>query len=168
VGPGANAVGVDVEGPAAGIEPDVESIASSQFSPLERAEVLGAPPKERMRTFMRIWTLKEAVLKTAGVGLTHPLRTIEVSGARGTLHCELGAARTPIRARHIPLAPAWHLAVARYGELPAVSLHWMTPLPALGHAPHSHHACPNCGPLVSAVAGWSVPPQEVTQEPACA
>jgi 4'-phosphopantetheinyl transferase len=160
VGPDAPAVGVDVEGPAAGLKPDVESIARSHFSPAERAEVLEAAPKERMRVFMRVWTLKEAVLKTTGAGLSHPLRTVEVSGERGTLHCHLGAQRTPIHARHIDLAPAWHLAVARYGELPPVTLHWMTLLPALGpsvHAQAERHACPSCSPVAAAVAGWAAP-----------
>ncbi|MEJ8838046.1 4'-phosphopantetheinyl transferase family protein [Ramlibacter sp. AN1133] len=157
IGPDAPAVGVDVEGPAPGLAPDVEAIARSHFSPAERAEVLAAAPKERMKLFLRVWTLKEAVLKTTGAGLSHPLRTVEVSGARGTLHCQLGAQRTPIHARHIDLAPAWHLAVARYGELPPVSLHWMTALPALGpspHAPGEGHACPSCSPVAAAAAAW--------------
>ena len=169
IGPDAPAVGVDVEGPAPGLAPDVEAIARSHFSPAERAEVLGAAPKERMRLFLRVWTLKEAVLKTTGAGLSHPLRTVEVSGALGTLYCHLGAQRTPIRARHIDLAPAWHLAVARYGELPPVTLHWMTALPALGpsaSAQGDHHACPSCSPVAAAAAGWGVP--AVAKEPACA
>ncbi|GAB3760490.1 4'-phosphopantetheinyl transferase superfamily protein [Ramlibacter monticola] len=155
IGPDAPAVGVDVEGPAPGLAPDVEALARSHFSPAERAEVLGAAANERMRVFMRVWTLKEAVLKTTGDGLAHPLRTVEVSGARGTLHCQLGAQRLPIYARHLRLAPAWHLAVARYGELPPVTLHWMTALPALGPSSHAHaddHACPSCRPVATAVA----------------
>jgi phosphopantetheinyl transferase len=167
IGPDAPGVGVDVEGPAPGLAPDVEAIARSQFSPAERAEVLGAPRNERMQVFMRVWTLKEAVLKTTGAGLSHPLRTVEVSGARGTLHCQLGAERTPIRARHIGLAPAWHLAVARCGELPPVTLHWMTALPALGPAPHAdgeRHACPSCGPVAAAAAGWAAAAHAKLQE----
>jgi phosphopantetheinyl transferase len=159
IGPDAPAVGVDVEGPAPGLAPDVEAIARSQFSPAERAEVLRAAPHERMQVFLRVWTLKEAVLKTTGAGLSHPLRTLEVSGARGTLYCHLGAERTPIRARHIGLAPAWHLAVARHGELPPITLHWMTALPALGPSPHAHadgHACPSCGPVAAAAPGWAM------------
>ena len=52
-----------------GATSDVESIARSHFSPAERAEVLAAPEKERMRVFLRVWTLKEAVLKCTGDGL---------------------------------------------------------------------------------------------------
>lgn len=177
VSPDAPAVGVDVEGPAPGLKPDVEAIARTHFSPAERAEVLAAPASERMKLFLRVWTLKEAVLKTTGAGLTHPLRTVDVSGARGTLHCQLGAQRTPIHARHIDLAPAWHLAVARYGELPPVTLHWMTALPALGPEAHAHehtHTCPSCSPVAAAAARWAAPrvaqehKEEEREEAACA
>jgi 4'-phosphopantetheinyl transferase len=60
-------VGVDVEEIRSGV--DVESLAARFFSADEAAALSAAPRAERDRTFFRIWTRREALLKAAGTGL---------------------------------------------------------------------------------------------------
>ena len=61
-------IGVDVER----VRPidDIDSIAKHFFSPSEKALLLSQPPNEKLHSFYRIWTLKEALLKALGIGLT--------------------------------------------------------------------------------------------------
>lgn len=75
-------VGVDVE--RARVGRDLEMVARAAFAPEERAwwERLPAPAREA--AFLRAWTLKEAVLKAAGLGLAGGLEAV-VTDARGEL-----------------------------------------------------------------------------------
>jgi len=73
----AQAIGVDVE--ASPVRVDIERIAGRFFSETERSAVLEAPPTERERQFLRIWTAKEACSKALGCGLWPALTDIEVS-----------------------------------------------------------------------------------------
>lgn len=63
----ATRVGVDVER----VDRDVrfEDIPAQFFAPREQAWISRAPPAERRIRFLRVWTLKEALLKALGVGL---------------------------------------------------------------------------------------------------
>lgn len=69
------AIGVDVES----LRPVVsaERLARRFLSAAEAATVLAADAAERDRTFLRIWTQKEAYLKATGLGVGMPLREIE-------------------------------------------------------------------------------------------
>src|SRR5262245_1116395 len=70
-------VGVDVEWqrPIA----DMLAVARTAFSPAERAALLARPEAERLPTFYRCWTCKEAYLKARGDGLTLPLDSFDVA-----------------------------------------------------------------------------------------
>jgi 4'-phosphopantetheinyl transferase len=65
------AVGVDVE--AVDRKASPMDIADRFFTPGESAMLHRIPPARRPRRFFLLWTLKEAVLKAAGTGLTVPL-----------------------------------------------------------------------------------------------
>ncbi|MEU0061586.1 4'-phosphopantetheinyl transferase superfamily protein [Streptomyces sp. NPDC006334] len=75
---GAN-VGLDVEESGSGAALDVDTVAPVALTDAEIAALNAHPPAERASAFLRMWTRKEAVLKALGVGLTVPLRRLEVS-----------------------------------------------------------------------------------------
>ena len=71
-------VGIDVEP----VRHDIEAldIASASFTRNESAMVAAAgTQREQARTFLRLWTRKEAVLKAAGFGILRGLDTVDVS-----------------------------------------------------------------------------------------
>ncbi len=70
-------VGVDVE--RIGADRVVSDLAQRVLSPHEYARFSRLPDSERTRTFFQIWTLKEAVLKAIGSGLSIAPECIEVS-----------------------------------------------------------------------------------------
>lgn len=67
-------VGIDIE------EPDrrVDWSILSRFHPTERDQILDAPEDERCSVFFRLWTVKEAILKVMGTGLSTPLGAFAV------------------------------------------------------------------------------------------
>lgn len=71
-------VGVDVE--HARPLRDIASLARSTFRPSEASAVMATRESERLSTFYRVWTRKEALLKGLGHGLT-ALDSIEVSAS---------------------------------------------------------------------------------------
>jgi len=70
-------VGVDVERLDANRR--MIELAERYFHPSEAARLRGAPEAERLRLFYRMWTLKEALLKAWGEGLSFSLKDIELS-----------------------------------------------------------------------------------------
>ena len=69
-------VGVDVE---AGLRKrDFDGISEMVFGPNERAEILSAKGAKKARLFFRYWTLKEALVKGFGTGLSTDLTKIEL------------------------------------------------------------------------------------------
>ena len=70
-------IGVDVE--RVRTVPDHVQIAQRYFSRGEQEQLQNMPPDQQLPGFFRCWTLKEAVLKALGTGLTTPLDSIEVS-----------------------------------------------------------------------------------------
>lgn len=67
-------IGVDLEC----VEPiESEEIANRFFSDREKAALHALAGNERLETFFKIWTAKEAYLKACGEGLAHPLNKIE-------------------------------------------------------------------------------------------
>ncbi|MER6911903.1 4'-phosphopantetheinyl transferase superfamily protein [Streptomyces sp. NPDC000594] len=71
---GTSEIGVDIEHISAGAT-DI----SHRFAPDEYAFVSAAPPAERPRRLVRIWTLKESYVKYLGRGLTVPLNSFSVA-----------------------------------------------------------------------------------------
>ncbi len=61
-------IGVDLE--AIRDIPEADDIARQWFSPQEQATWKAAPPGQRPRTFLRVWTGKEAYAKAIGCGLS--------------------------------------------------------------------------------------------------
>jgi 4'-phosphopantetheinyl transferase len=72
-----HAVGIDVErdGTIAAPLP----VARRLFAAEEAAALAGLPPNERPAAFLRLWTLKEALLKARGVGLSGRLADVSFS-----------------------------------------------------------------------------------------
>ena len=70
-------IGIDIEC----VRPlDHLDLARRYFHPNEVAAIESVgPPKEQLLAFFRIWTLKEAVVKAIGKGLSIPLETFDVS-----------------------------------------------------------------------------------------
>ena len=85
-------VGIDVESVRHNI--DALDIASARFTTNEIVLIAAAGmQREQARTFLRLWTRKEAVLKAAGFGILHGLDTVDVSqqsanlvGLKGRYH----------------------------------------------------------------------------------
>jgi 4'-phosphopantetheinyl transferase len=70
-------IGVDIEQISA--FPELREVAYSNFTPSEIKELDSALGKNRIETFFKIWTRKEAVLKAGGEGLLLPLTSVDVS-----------------------------------------------------------------------------------------
>ena len=69
-------LGVDVEELAA--PRNLELLIDSALTPGEKADVLSMSPTEQTRGFLRLWTIKEALLKALGVGLSLDVSSLEV------------------------------------------------------------------------------------------
>ncbi len=54
-------------------------IAGRFFTPREVALIEASPENERQRTFFRLWTMKEAVMKAMGLGFQLPLHAFSVT-----------------------------------------------------------------------------------------
>jgi 4'-phosphopantetheinyl transferase len=81
-------VGVDVEDTGARV--DVDSVAATVLSPAEQAALGALPATERPERFLALWTLKEAVVKALGRGVSHPLETLSLEiGTDGEAHDRL-------------------------------------------------------------------------------
>jgi 4'-phosphopantetheinyl transferase len=81
---GGGAVGVDVE--AVRILRDRGAMAAEALTPSELQQLERLPHGVQDEFFLRWWTAKEAFLKAIGVGLTCPLRQVELTlGARHDL-----------------------------------------------------------------------------------
>jgi 4'-phosphopantetheinyl transferase len=70
-------VGVDLE--RKNEDTDVESLARRYFCPSEYLTLEALSPAARRDAFFRLWTLKEAVMKAVGLGLSLPPDQIEVT-----------------------------------------------------------------------------------------
>jgi 4'-phosphopantetheinyl transferase len=65
-------IGIDVEGLVR--EPDL-GVADRFFSPSEVTRLRSMPQDRKHHTFLRFWTLKEALIKATGEGLNRPLES---------------------------------------------------------------------------------------------
>lgn len=68
-------VGIDVEHVRP--MPDEADLAERFFSPAESALVASLAGEQRRETFFKLWTCKEAYLKTGGAGLANSLSAVE-------------------------------------------------------------------------------------------
>jgi 4'-phosphopantetheinyl transferase len=74
-------VGVDVERQR--VVADAAALAARYLAPQEARELAALPTGEQAEAFLRCWTLKEAVLKATGEGLSRALGSFRVGVAPG-------------------------------------------------------------------------------------
>ena len=74
---GKQRVGVDVEAPSSRLR-DFDGIAEMVFGPNERAEIASVSGLAKARLFFKFWTLKEAIVKAFGTGLSIDLTAFEI------------------------------------------------------------------------------------------
>ena len=94
-------VGIDVEDRAT--HRDIGGIASLTFTPAEQAELAAADGVRKTEFFYRIWTLKEALIKALGAGLSLNPARFEIPPAMRS-----GARRCSFRFPHLP-GDRWRL-----------------------------------------------------------
>jgi 4'-phosphopantetheinyl transferase len=73
----AGPIGVDLE--EVRDFPELEELVEARFAPSEAAGILERSGDDRVRSFYRCWTRKEAYLKATGVGLDADLKSVVVS-----------------------------------------------------------------------------------------
>lgn len=103
-------LGVDIERDRP--QTDGMGLARRFFTPRETAWLAALAPEERVAGFGRLWTCKEAWMKSDGRGLTLPLQQVEVSFAEGG--AALNAVATPRRSwwvEELRIAPEYRAAV---------------------------------------------------------
>lgn len=106
-------VGVDLEACSQFV--DVEAVGRRFFSAGERGVLARLAGEQRQRGFYRIWTRKEAVLKSAGVGLDTEVTELDVSG--DVAHWNLALPGLPATGRSwfvhdLDVAPGYSAALA--------------------------------------------------------
>jgi len=122
-------VGVDVE--AVRPFPEASGVVERFFSREERRAFAGLPPPERDLAFFRCWTQKEALLKSTGHGLSHPLHafSVPVHETAEPSHVALATDGGPIERWLLPLpAPrSGHVACAAIaiGPRPVICWRWV-------------------------------------------
>lgn len=62
-------------------------VARRVFTPAEQTLLGEVPESERGLLFFRLWTLKEAFVKTVGAGLSYPMNTVGFSFENGSIVC---------------------------------------------------------------------------------
>jgi 4'-phosphopantetheinyl transferase len=89
-----HAIGVDVEAIDRSI--DVEVLARQYFAGPEHRLIMMAASQHRVEIFFRFWTLKEAMVKAIGTGLSLPLK-------------EFAFTLEPLSLNMSPVATDWHV-----------------------------------------------------------
>ena len=72
-------VGVDVEERTA--RADLDGLMKTALSPAERDELASESELHRLHGFLRLWTIKEALIKAVGLGVSINMSELEVPAA---------------------------------------------------------------------------------------
>jgi 4'-phosphopantetheinyl transferase len=112
-------LGVDVE--AIRSLPDLDQVARHSFAADEVARLLQLAPPERLRSFFRLWSRKEAVLKALGLGVS-ALESISVSSDPTTTNALLRLEQPGED------AAAWVVVAHRCGDDVEAAIAWDRPL----------------------------------------
>jgi 4'-phosphopantetheinyl transferase len=104
------AIGLDLEPVPS--ERDALPIARRFFTETEQEWLSGLTPGDRCAGFAAIWTVKEAVLKARGCGLTESLRSVEVEVDPSGRLVGVQAAGGPWALRSWSPRPGWFAALA--------------------------------------------------------
>lgn len=122
-------LGVDIEADRPRL--DNLGLARRFFTPREAAWLAALPESERAAGFGRLWTCKEAWMKSDGRGLVLPLRMVEVTwGAAGAELCALAPPPRRWWVRELDLAPGYRAAAVMAEAPETVTLaRWTEPLP---------------------------------------
>ncbi len=129
-------LGIDIE--AHREMPDADQIAQRYFSPTEFRAYLSVLREQKLETFYRCWTRKEAYMKATGEGFYLPLDQFEVSLRPDDPPALLWAASDPQEHKHWSLldfrpADSFAGAVAVQGPVRKVSIwDWRGPLELVG------------------------------------
>jgi len=70
-------IGIDIE--AVDDDFQFDEVAAHVFTAHERAQLAAHPPASRLAAFLRMWTLKEALMKGCGYGFSLPPTSFEIS-----------------------------------------------------------------------------------------
>lgn len=129
----------------------LEALVTSTFSPTESREILSLTGDKRLRAFYDMWTVKEALVKAVGLGLSVPLDSFRVELP------DEDSPNTPTLARLDTAGERsdWRV----YRLLPAIGFRGALALEGLGNA------SPFCWTLpcpeteaAHAVTGWDLRP----------
>lgn len=103
IGVGRQALGVDIESHC---PPNPETLAPGVFSPEELRWWRAGSPAGRLGDFLRLWTLKEALVKALGLGMHAPLTELVLRPGERSAH-EHVLVQAPAWLE--PAPQAWHL-----------------------------------------------------------
>jgi len=118
-------VGVDIEAVREDIETD--KLAERFFSVHERESLRLLPLEQRVPSFFRCWSCKEAFLKAQGVGLSRPLGSFDVDTNPGQAARLLSTRPDPSEAARwslykVETAPGYAAAAAVEGSITAMTI----------------------------------------------
>lgn len=118
-------VGVDIEAVREDIETD--KLAERFFSAHERESLRLLPAEQRVPSFFRCWSCKEAFLKAQGVGLSRPLGSFDVDMNPGQAARLLSTRPDPSEADRwslytVETAPGYAAAAAVEGSITAMTI----------------------------------------------
>ena len=119
-----DSIGVDIE--EVREIPEMEEIVAQHFTPREKAEMLACPIDWKLKTFYRLWTRKEAVLKAQGEGLLKAIDCVDVATGEDPGHwkvfIEEGSAVEEYSVTDIEGPPGFAAAVAVAGFRAQISI----------------------------------------------